>query len=137
MIDYISYLIPVLTAGFFIGTSLWLRNAEGKLVSGFYQKNIEIKKYFAKKMLPFLLFLPLFILSKSMIEKYINIYIISVFFIVVVFVFMVKLFLDKLKNFRKEGFPEDFISIFKKTEMLKIGGFALILLLLFVMVNFS
>lgn len=137
MIEYISYLIPILTVLVFIGTSLWLRNAEGKLVGGFYAKNIEIKKYFAKKMLPFLLFLPLFILGKGMIEKYINVYFISIFFIVVVFTFMIKLFLDKLKNFRKEGFPEDFISIFKKTEMLKIGGFALILLLLFVMVNFS
>ena len=137
MIDYITYVIPVLMAGVFIGTSLWLRNAEGKLVGEFYKKNIEIKKQFAKKMLPFLLFLPLFILSKSMIEKYINIYFISVFFIVVVFTFMVKLFLDKLKTFQREGFPDVFISIFKKTEILKIGSLALILLLLFVMVNFS
>lgn len=137
MIEYISYVIPVLMAGVFVGTSLWLRNAEGKLNGEFFKKNLEIKKQFAKKMLPFLLFLPLFIISKSMIEKYINIYFISVFFIVVVFTFMVKLFLDKLKTFQKEGFPDVFISIFKKTEILKIGSFALILLLLFVMVNFS
>lgn len=137
MIDYISYLIPVLTAVVFIGTSLWLRNAEGKLVGEFYTKNIEIKKYFAKKVLPLLLFLPLILLTRSFLEKYINIYFISIFFIVVVFTFMIKLFLDKLKNFRKEGFPEGFVSIFKKTEILKIGSFALILLLLFVMVNFS
>lgn len=137
MIEYISYVIPVLMAGVFVGTSLWLRNAEGKLDGEFFKKNLEIKKQFAKKMLPFLLFLPLFIVSKSMIEKYINIYFISVFFIVVVFTFMVKLFLNKLKTFQKEGFPDVFISIFKKTEILKIGSFALILLLLFVMVNFS
>jgi hypothetical protein len=137
MIDYITYVIPALMAGVFIGTSLWLRNAEGKLDGEFFKKNIEIKRQFAKKMLPFLLFLPLFIVSKSMIEKYINIYFISVFFIVVVFTFMVKLFLDKLKTFQKEGFPDSFISIYKKTEILKIGSFALILLLLFAMVNFS
>jgi hypothetical protein len=137
MIEYISYVIPVLMAGVFVGTSLWLRNAEGKLDGEFFKKNLEIKKQFAKKMLPFLLFLPLFIVSKSRIEKYINIYFISVFFIVVVFTFMVKLFLDKLKTFQKEGFPDVFISIFKKTEILKIGSFALILLLLFAMVNFS
>jgi hypothetical protein len=137
MIEYISYVIPVLMAGVFVGISLWLRNAEGKLDGEFFNKNLEIKKQFAKKMLPFLLFLPLFIVSKSIIEKYINIYFISIFFIVVVFTFMVKLFLDKLKMFQKEGFPVIFISIFKKTEIVKIGSFALILLLLFVMVNFS
>ena len=50
---------------------------------------------------------------------------------------MVYFFLSWLKQLKANQFPEEFISKFKLSELIKIGGILLIMLFLLVLFNYS
>ena len=135
--EYLYIILPILIMVPFILSSFVIRKAVKNLNVNTTNMYLELKKVNSRKMLIFVFLTMMFYAFKKSIEKLLDPYFLSIGIIFFVLSLMVYFFLSWLKQLKANQFPEEFISKFKLSELIKIGGILLIMLFLLVLFNYS
>ncbi|CAM4290091.1 hypothetical protein FLTE109939_03515 [Flavobacterium terrigena] len=135
--DYLVYVLPIITILPFIISHFVFGKALKKLDANDANKYIELKKKNSKKMMIFVFFPLLFLLFRNKIENSINPIFFSIGIIILIFSLLIYFFISWNRNLKRNQFSEEFINEFKKSEYIKIGGFFFSILLFILVFNYA